>query len=289
MNVRNTTFSWLWKLGVCTAAYATGTVLGGMLTLALGIEMPRMPAEVDPAMQGLLLLPGGLVYSVGLAAIAIGLAGRWWQRWLILAAFLYVINGIGNTIEATLFTTLGGQVASAIGFLAPSVLCALAVALLFPPPSGAGLADQFARFLARRKPASLAGRILLAVLAFPVIYFVFGAAVAPIVVPYYNELDFLQIPPMATLIPVLHFRSLLLLLVSLPILVGWDGSRCGLILGLGLGHAAAVGLGGLAQVTFFPEVLRWTHGIEILVDSLVYAWILALLFAAKPAKTVPDR
>lgn len=288
MKPENTIFSWLWKLGVCTAAYAAGTVLGGMLTLALPLEMPRMPGEADPAMQGLLLLPGGLVYSIGLAAIAIGLAGRWWQRWLILATFLYVINGIGNAIEATLFTTLGGQVASAIGFLAPSVLCALAVALLFPPPSGASLADRFAGFLARRTPLSLAGRILLAILAFPVVYFVFGAAVAPIVVPYYAELDFLHIPPMATLIPVLHFRSVLLLLVSLPILAGWHGSRRGLILGLGLGHAAAVGLGGLVQVTFFPDVLRWTHGVEILADSLVYAWILALLFVPKSGRDTPD-
>jgi hypothetical protein len=85
---------------------------------------------------------------------------------------------------------------------------------------------------------------------------------------------------MSTLLPVLLLRSALLLLISLPILAAWQASRRGLILGLGLGHFAAVGLGGLIQAPFFPAVLRWVHGVEILFDSMVYAWVLALLFAA---------
>ncbi|MGA8205579.1 MAG: hypothetical protein WB812_13740, partial [Woeseiaceae bacterium] len=80
--------------------------------------------------------------------------------------------------------------------------------------------------------------------------------------------------------------SVLLLLVSLPIIIGWEGSRARLILGLGLGLAAAVGVGGLVQAMFFPAVLRWVHGIEIFADSLVYAWVLALLFADKSRKAV---
>jgi len=285
MNTRNTLFSWLWKLTICTVAYVVGTMLGGTLTMALALEVPQMPGEVDQALQSLLLFPAGLVFSVGLAAMAIGLVGRWWQRWLILATFLFAINGIGNTIEATIFTTLGGQAGSVVIFFVPSVLCALAVTLLFPAPSEVSLAQKSTEFLARRKPVSLASRLLLAILAFPVIYFVFGAAVAPIVVPYYGELDFLKIPPMSTLVPILHLRSTLLLMVSLPIIIGWDSTRSRLILALGVGHAAAVGLGGLVQTTFMPDILRWVHGIEIFADSMVYAWILALLFVARPSKT----
>jgi len=280
MNFRNTPFSWLWKLAICTVAYAAGALLGGILTMALSLEMPRQPGVADQSLQILLLFAGGLVYSVGLSAIAIGLVGRWWQRWLILATFLFGINGIGNAIETSIFTTLGGEVGQAVGFLLPSVACAMAVALLFPAPSGVRLAEKSSEFIRRWKPLSLGGRVVLAVMAFPVIYFIFGAAISPIVVPYYEKLEFLTTPAMSTLIPILHLRSTLLLLVSLPIIIGWDGSRSRLILGLALGHAAAVGLGGLVQVTFFPDVLRWVHGIEILADSLAYAWILALLFAA---------
>ena len=281
MNPGITPLSWLWRLTVCSVVYAAGAVVGAMLAVALGLELPGVPGQVDMTVQGLLLFPTGLVFSIGLAAMAIGLVGRWWQRWLILAAFLYFINGIGNAIESVLFTTLGGQAGDAVAFLVPSVACGIAVALLFPAPADVSLANKGAEFLARYKPVSLAGRMLLAIVAFPVIYLLFGGIVSPIVVPYYEALDFLKIPPMSTLIPVAHLRSVLLLLVSLPIIIAWEGSRGRLILGLGLGHAAAVGLGGLVQASFFPAVLRWVHGIEIFADSMVYAWILVLLFAAK--------
>ena len=281
MNSAITPLSWLWRLAVCAVVYAAGTMLGVMLATTLGLELPRFPGQVDMTAQGLLLFPAGLVFSVGLAAMAIGLVGRAWQRWLILAIFLYVINGIGNGIESALFTTLGGQIGAAVAFLVPSVACAIAVVLLFPAPAGVGLAQRGAEFLARYKPVSLAGRTLAAILAFPAIYLVFGGIVSPIVVPHYEALDFLKIPPMSTILPVAHLRSVLLLLVSLPIVIGWEGSRSRLIVGLGLGHAAAVGLGGLVQASFFPAVLRWAHGAEIFADSMVYAWILVLLFATK--------
>ena len=67
------------------------------------------------------------------------------------------------------------------------------------------------------------------------------------------------------------------------------------IVGLALGNATAVGLGGLVQAVFFPAVLRWVHGVEILADGIAYAWILALLFFPKSVKvenariTSPDR
>jgi len=281
MSPKNTFASWLWKLPVCAVAYVVGTVIGGALITALALEMPQVPGGADPTVQGLLLIPGGLVFALGLAAMATGLAGRWWERWAILSIFLFAINGVGNAIETTIFTTLGGPVGAALGFLLPSVLCALAVALLFPPPSEATLAQKASEFFSQWKPSSLVSRFVLAILAFPIVYFVFGMIVAPIVTPYYAELDFLKIPAMSTLVPVLHLRSTLIFLVTLPIIIGWNSSRARFILGLGLGNATAVGLGGLVQVTFFPAVLRWTHGIEILVDGLVYAWVLALLFLPK--------
>lgn len=287
MNTETNIVSWLWKLAVCAVVYAAGAILGVMLATALGLELPRFPGQVDMTVQGLLLFPTGLVFSIGLAVMAIGLVGRSWQRWLILAIFLYVINGIGNAIESALFTTLGGQIGDAVAFLVPSAACAIAVTLLFPAPSSAPLAQKGAEFLAQYKPVSLAGRTLAAILAFPVIYLVFGGIVSPIVVPHYEVLDFLKIPPMSTLLPVAHLRSVLLLLVSLPIVIAWEGSRSRLILGLGLGHAAAVGVGGLVQATFFPAVLRWVHGVEIFADSMVYAWILVLLFAVKSRDVQP--
>lgn len=191
------------------------------------------------------------------------------------------INGVGNSIETTIFTTLGGPVGQALSFLLPATLCALAVALLFPGPSNTAFSIKASQFFSAWKPSKVATKIVLAILAFPIIYFFFGALVAPIVTPYYAEIDFLKIPSMSVLVPVLHLRSTLIFLVTLPIIIGWDSSRARFILGLALGNATAVGLGGLVQVTFFPAVLRWVHGIEILADGIVYAWVLAVLFIAK--------
>ena len=122
MNSNNSPLSWLWKLPLAAIAYVVGTVLGGILVEALALEMPRFPGEVDPTAQGLLLIPAGLIFGLGLAVMAIGLVGRWWQRWIILAAFLFGINGIGNAIETTIFTTLGGPIGAAVGFLLPAAV-----------------------------------------------------------------------------------------------------------------------------------------------------------------------
>lgn len=280
MYFNNDVLPWLWKLAVCAGMYVVGTMLGGLFVTALGLDLPSVPGEMGDAFQPILSLAGGLVYAVGLAAMAIGLSCQWWKRWLVLGAFLFVINGIGNHIEATIFTTLGGQAGSVVMFFISSALCSLAVALLFSGPVGESGTRTFRDFATFWAPASLAGRVLLALVVFPVIYFVFGGLISPIVVPYYEELAFLNIPPISTLLPVLFFRSLLLFVVSLPVVVSWHGSRRSLFVGLTLGHAAAVGVGGLVQTSFFPAVLRWTHGIEIFVDSVCYAWVLTALFAA---------
>jgi len=281
MTTRKSIVSWLWKIPLSGGIHALGTTIGGILVAALALEMPQVPGETDQTVQALLMLPGGIAFAFGLAAMATGLIGRWWERWAVLGTFLFVVNGVGNAIEANIFTTMGGSVGAAVVNLPGSFLCALAVAVLIPGPSKESLAAGLGDFFSRRSLATLGSRVGMAILAFPVVYFFFGMMIAPIVTPHYADLDFLTIPPMTTLIPVLLLRSTLLLLVSLPIIMGWDGSRPTLILALGLGHFTAVGLGGLIQVTFFPAILRWTHGIEILADSMVYAWILALLFVPR--------
>ena len=281
MSSKNPLLSWTWKLLVCAIAYVVGTVVGGALVMALGIELPQAPGEVDPTMQSLMLIPAGLVFSLGLAVMAVGLAGRLWQRWLILTLFLWGINGVGNAVEATIFTTIGAPVGQALSFLLPAALCALAVAWLFPAPSQISFAEKARQFFSTWKPSKLAIRVLLGIIAFPVIYLFFGAVVSPIVVPLYERMDFLKIPPMSLLIPVALGRSALILAVTLPVVIGWESTRNRAILGLGLGNAVAVGVGGLILAPFFPALLRWVHGVEILVDGLVYGWILVLLFVPK--------
>jgi hypothetical protein len=277
MSTKRTIVDWLWKIPVSGVAYAFGAMLGGALVTSAGMEFPNLPMEVDPGQQTLLLFAAGMAMALGLAAMASGIVGRWWERWLMLALFVFVVNGVGNAIEGSIFTTLGGYFTVVLMNLPAGVLCALAVALLFPDPSGERLVERLGSFRSRWTGGALAGRLGLAILAFPFFYFLFGMMVTPIVIPHYERLDFLVIPPMPTMLAVLFFRSALFLLVSLPVIVAWRKSRAKLVLGLGLGHFVAVGFADLIQSVFFPAILRWTHGIEILADSVCYAWVLVWL------------
>ncbi|UCG87930.1 MAG: hypothetical protein JSW71_05135 [Gemmatimonadota bacterium] len=278
MIARQTLVRWLWRIPVCVAVLFAGQTLAVPLISALGLELPPAPLPVEEGIQSLLFLLAAIAIAAALAGMAVGLAGRWWERGTILAAFIYVVYGIGNAIEASIFTTLGGEVALAVMHLPPSVLGGLAVALLFAAPSDQGFTERAAAFFSGWKPGKLAARLGLAVLAFPLCYFLFGVMVSPIVMPHYARLDFLVTPPLPTLLIVVFTRSVLLLLVSLPVIVAWQESRGRLIIALGIGHFVAVGLAGLIQATFFPAVIRWAHGIEILADSLCYAAALAWLF-----------
>lgn len=281
MSTRHSFASWLWRIPLCTSVLVAGQMFGAALVAAVGLELPTMPGSAEPGTLFVLSLAAALAVALALAVMASGLAGRWWERWAVLGAFLYVVHGVGNAIEARIFTTLGGELATVVLHLPAAVLGALAVVLLFPAPPGETLGERLAMFFRAWPAGRLTLRAGLAVLAFPFFYFLFGMIIAPIVTPHYARLDFLVIPPIPTMMAVLFTRSAMFLLVSLPVIVGWRLSRGSLIAALGLGHFVAVGFAGLLQTTFFPAVLRWTHGVEILADSVCYAWALAWLLLAR--------
>jgi hypothetical protein len=171
----------------------------------------------------------------------------------------------------------------AAGMLAQGILPALGLC--------AGLCYWFRtadrpRLLPRHAAVGWIWRVALAVLAFPVIHFVFGMMVGPFVAPYYNgggPLG-LVIPPPGVILRTLVIRSAIFLIGSLPAVILWTGSRRGLIGALGLAHAALVGLYGMAQVgSLFPPILRILHGIEITADSFAYAAVLVWLFTDRSA------
>jgi hypothetical protein len=273
--------SWLWRLAAAGAGHAGGLMLGGAVAVALGLEPPRAPPSADPATGALLLLPGGMALALGLAAMASGLAGSRRQRWVILATFAFVVNGVGTALELSWFSTLGGGAFSTLANLPASFLCALIVVMLFPPQLASG-ATGAVRASFTRAPGKLVGRLLLALLAFPFFYFLFGMMIAPIVLPHHEQMGFIVVPPLSTILLLLFGRSALFLLVSIPIAVCWGLSRGRLALALAAGHFTAVGLSGLIQATFFPAVVRWTHGIEILATSVCYGLALAWLLFAPP-------
>jgi hypothetical protein len=284
MTTRNRVLPWLWKLPVCVLTLFVGQMLGLALVSALGLELPTITTAGDQGTQTVLFVLAAIVITAALATMAAGLAGRWWVRGAILAAFLFGVYGVGNTIETSVFTTLGGEAALIAIQLPQSILGGLLVALLVAAPSYARFSASAGGFFASRTPTRLAVRLGLAVLAFPVVYFVFGMMVAAIVTPYYERLEFLVIPPLSTMAKVALVRSALLLLVSLPVIVAWRATRGRLLLALSLGHFVALGLAGLLQATFFPPALRLAHGVEILGGSVCYAAALVWLLFPPPSR-----
>jgi hypothetical protein len=242
------------------------------------LHLPAVPTPGNTSAQTLLFTQfvAGLVLVIGLVPLSRVLAVSAPLRAFTVSSFIFLALGVNGMIEAKIFTHfLDNGIASASVFYA--VLAALLGAAFGwsfgapPPPAG----------LPHRSWLAWIPRVAAIWLAWPGIYFFFGACVAPIVVPYYNAgIAGLRIPPLSIILSVQLIRSVIFLAASLPFVALWKGSRRSLWLALGLAHAFTVGLYGLVGATFLPMVLRISHSVEIAADSFAYAGLLVLLFAA---------
>jgi hypothetical protein len=163
--------------------------------------------------------------------------------------------------------------------LASVLLCSAVVAWVFPPAdSGPSLGTGLRTFAAQFSPAQWAWRLLAALLAFPLVYVVFGWLARPFIIQFYEQqMAGLTAPGWGQIVPTLLLRSLFFLLACLPVLVMWHGSRSRLF--ITLGSALFVLVGGLymLQSYWYPLTMRAVHSVEILADSAVYAGALVAL------------
>jgi len=272
------------KLLLASLAFMAGILLGGVMTSAAGLPVPAMPPGSESSIAWIIPLIG-LSMAVGLYPIAGGLAHDFKTRWLILVWFSWIAFTVNTVLEASIFTNW--QTGSLHTLVSQAVMCLLGGAVLasLVSPRTEQSSESFVRrvhsFFAGRTLAGWAGRLVLAWLAFPIIYFCFGMAIAPIVIPYYQQ-DHglgLQIPGFELLIPVLLTRSLLFLLACLPVLIGWVHNRLALFWALGFALFMMVGGVGLISAFWMPAVLHVTHGLEILADSFAHAAVLVLLLS----------
>ena len=275
----NSIIGWIGKVAAIAAAYFLGTMISGMVITAAGMPWPAFPNPPSQTTNLILGVFSSVLVAGCLALLAWGVRGSLPVRWLVLAAFTYVIFGLNNQIEAAAFTAFGGTTTMLVFFVAPCLLgAAAAVWLVRPSPS-----RPPQHFTPQVRPVSTWWwRVVVAWLAFPVIYVFFGMLVSPIVVPFYKDPSFgLTLPGWNTILPVVLLRSALALAVTLPILLLWSRSRRSLFVSLAIAFFALMGLIGLAATTFFPPTLRVVHSIEILGDAVVYAWALVALFIPK--------
>ena len=278
---------YIWKVPICALAYVVGTMAGGALVSALGMKLPSIPEQANEQTMALSLLAASLVLTVGIGPLARRIQGAYLVRWLTLGALTYVCLGVNTPIEAAIFTTMGGMRSVVVFSLLPCLLFAGVMALVFKPSEkGEPFGLNVRRFFSGRSAGDCVWRFAAAICAVPVIYWIFGMCVAPWVVEYYKQGQFrLTLPNVRVIVLVQLLRSSLFLLVSLPILIMWSGSRLRLTVALGVAFFVLVGLFGLIQVYWLGPVLLVLHNVEILADSLVYAGALVFLLVRKK---VPD-
>ncbi len=290
MTSTHTWIGYLWRAVVCALAYALGSVIGGVVLPLFGVSLPAVPEGADPQTLMRDMLLAALVLAAGLTPLSRYLAGSLPKRVATLSALIWVCATLNTIIEARIFSSLfaqGGALSIVLHGIFPGLSCGAALAVLIHPVASPEQShSNFAAYLSFRRPLSWAWRLPLAILAFPVIYFIFGAAIAPIVMPYYLSSSIgLVVPNPGTLLLTQLGRSALFLLVTLPVLALWAGSLRRLALSLGLAYSVLVGLFGLIQASWFPPILRITHSIEICADSFAYALVLVALLGANRLPT----
>jgi hypothetical protein len=266
-------------------ALYVGELLGGAVAGLTGLAVPELPAGADPAALMAYMAIGDLVLAAILGLLSSWLAGGFVARWLILAALTWVALGVNTVLEASIFSTFSAASPfTVIMYLVYSLIGGAVVAWLFRPAAqGGNFVTRARAFFAGRSAGGWIWRLLAALLAFPVIYLLFGSMVGPIVVQYYRQSGTgLVLPGMQQIIPMALLRSLLFLLACLPVLIAWQGSRLGLWLALGGALFLLVGGVPLFQAYWFPTTLRVTHSLEILADSFAHAGVLVLLLVRKP-------
>ncbi len=280
--------TYLWKIVLAGLVFTVGIVIGGIIPTLMGLPAPPIPEGAEVSLILLYTLPASMVLAAALAALARGIQGRFLSRWLILGFFTWGAH-IAMFIEAAIFMETGAVSAmnttlfTIISYFTPGFLSAAIIARLFPPDTaGRSFRANLAAFFAGRKTAVWGWRLLGVLVAFPAIYIFFGWLVMPFTYQFYAQGAYeLTAPSWGQIIPVQFARSLLLLLISLPILVTWRDTSRRLFFCLGFAIFVLIGLVWMITSYWFDPALRIFHSLEVFGDAMVYTGVLVSLLVKK--------
>ena len=202
-----------------------------------------------------------------------------WSLTLLLWLELLVIEFLNNYVEGYFFTNrfdnpavLVQSVASA---LISSVISATAGALLLGYGT-TGITVSLKEHFSTRKRNSWILRITIGSAAYFPIYFLFGALISPLVLPYYSNPSFgLRIPSFTVMVPVELFRGFVYTLVLLPLIATIVGGRATKFIALAAMLYIPGGLITLLGNQLVPAPIIPIHALEILADSIVYGFALS--------------
>ncbi|MFP4471257.1 MAG: hypothetical protein ACLFPE_11260 [Bacteroidales bacterium] len=263
------------KIILTSIVFAFGLVASRMVLESFGISAPRLPAQADESTAAWYLPVGSLLVSAGFYPLVRTTAAGVWERFAYLFFFIFTGFAVGVTIESSIYSSVAGYPLMIVVLFAPVFLYTITAVLLthrdrVQRHRPFGIKNYFRN----KTRAYWLWRMLLAILAFPVVYFLFGLIVSPIVTPYYQTLvDGFRLPEPGIIIAVQFFRSTIFLLVTLPVLIYWAGSKGQLIAALGFAHFVMVFGYDIVLAIQMPAEIAGIHGMKILLDSFVYAWV----------------
>ena len=263
-----------------TAFVAVYTLFGLLIPIQGYVSVPF---AIGTAVTGILY--AFVLYYLN-TNIPLGRKARFLITWLA----IYVIQMLMPVLEGFFFSTqfVGAPelVFGALVFGWVLVLpTALAGVILFKNNDEIRSFGELRReYFGRWSTPQLAGRYVIASALWMVIYFVFGAIVAPYVLPYYTEEGAgyeLMLPELHVILALQLFRGFLLVLMILPMIIttDLDWKRLAIIIGslLYIGGALAIFL--ISEQS--PLLLRMLHGIEMFADATVAGIVIAYILGKK--------
>jgi hypothetical protein len=285
----------IWKSLVVGAGYILFSMLGS--AVAQGAKLPAFSIG-DPADPGMVLAiqaVSGVLFGLTLGPFAARLPLRLFERIVVLFITLYVLNQLTNVIEASFFSTIPAAEWIFSLFVSAVEYAGLAImlALLFRPVSTArGITGILGETLIRRPWYSWLARLLLAGVLFVLVYFFFGAIVAPFVVPFYQDPSLglrLTIPGFGVILPLEVGRGLLHAVTLFPLIAllraGEFHSRWGIAFWIILVQVVLGSWHPMLSATFWPVELRLAHGLELMADGIVFGLLIVWLMAPERIRT----
>jgi len=242
---------------------------------------------------------GWLALSNLLISAAIGAAGMrsGWSGWKLAGALFFINFGIAaiSLVEAVIFLPPAREFWKALFALAiiTNAIACLLWMFIFRNRTATPASAQSA--LRPRTRSQSVVRFLIVDASYVVLYLTAGAIVFPWIRAFYATQ---HLPPMSQLVPLQFFvRGPVQVSICLVLTIMLHrGSRLS-SLWVGLAYAALSGAALLLPNPFLPASIRWAHLVEVGSSSLVFGFVVAVLWAgmtrgslttsAQPAAAAP--
>jgi hypothetical protein len=271
------------RIILLSIALASSLVISRIILFIIGFNIPRLPQQADENTAIYYLLVGSFILAGGMFFLIKGIGGSLKEKVLISLLFILFGFAIGVTIESAIYSDTDSYHMTIILLLFPMVIYALISTLITRKKQTSGsFLSKLQIYIKSWSLRTWVQKVLLAIISFPLIYFIFGIVASPFVTAYYDDLiEGLTLPEPGTIILIQLLRSTLFLIITIPIIIYWTKTRTQLILSLGFAHFVMVFAYDIYLAIVMPLELVIIHGIEIVADSFIYSWILINIFYPK--------